>query len=166
MLAGTRGVVPPAREWNVEEPTSVERWLPIPGFSRYRVSDQGRVWSIERITPNRWGTSTRRPGCLLKQHPARDGYPKVNILSDDGQWVNRKIHILVLEVFVGPRPMGTEACHWDDDHLNARLDNLRWDTRSGNWSDRRRVARPTTGKTHVELSSDRRDALRRLLRST
>jgi hypothetical protein len=148
----------------VDEPTSVERWLPIPGFSNYQVSDQGRVWSRERMALRSDGRRQSVRGRLLRPFPARDGYPQVKIMGDDGREVSRKLHILVLETFVGPCPVDMEACHWDDDHLNARLSNLRWDTRSGNSSDRRRVARPVTGKTCLELSADRRAAFRSAVR--
>jgi hypothetical protein len=38
------------------------------------------------------------------------------------------IHRLVLEAFVGKCPMGMQACHFDDNKLNNRVENLRWDT--------------------------------------
>lgn len=147
----------------MDEPTSVEHWLPIPGFSGYLVSDAGRVWSLPKVTGNRWGTQTRRPGKVLRSFPARDGYPQVQLVRDDGQHVSVKLHRLVLTVFVGLCPPGMEACHEDDDHTNAALSNLRWGTRSDNWSDRRRNGRQRTGKTHLELSEQRRRVLRDVL---
>ena len=42
---------------------------------------------------------------------------------------------LVLEAFVGPRPKGYDACHADDNPLDDRLVNLRWDTHSENMMD-------------------------------
>jgi hypothetical protein len=149
----------------VDEPTSVERWLPIPGFPGYQVSDHGRVWSSARSGVRSDGRTWRVRGRILRPFPARDGYPQVQIVSDAGKHISRKLHVLVLETFVGECPMGMEACHGDDDHTNARLSNLRWATRSANMSDRRRLARPRTGRSHVELSSDRRAALRLALRS-
>jgi hypothetical protein len=49
-----------------------------------------------------------------------------------------RIHTLVLETFIGPRPDDMEACHWDGVKVNVKLDNLRWDTRSANRHDARR----------------------------
>ena len=46
-----------------------------------------------------------------------------------------RTHILVLETFVGPRPEGMHGCHYDDNPMNNRLDNLRWDTPRANRMD-------------------------------
>ena len=48
------------------------------------------------------------------------------------------MHRLVLGAFAGPPPEGMEGCHEDNDKTNNRLDNLRWDTRPGNHSDKAR----------------------------
>jgi hypothetical protein len=47
----------------------------------------------------------------------------------------------VLPAFVGPRPDGTLGCHWDDDHENNDLSNLRWCTPLANAHDRARNCR-------------------------
>lgn len=47
----------------------------------------------------------------------------------------RTVHTLVLEAFVGPRPDGADACHENGNRRDARLTNLRWDSRSGNVQD-------------------------------
>jgi len=51
------------------------------------------------------------------------------------------LHPLILEAFVGPRPEGMIACHWDDNPANNRLSNLRWATPSDNMFDRIRNGR-------------------------
>jgi len=52
------------------------------------------------------------------------------------QWTGKftpvPVHHLVLEVFVGPRPEGTVACHNNGDGYDNRVRNLRWDTRKAN----------------------------------
>jgi HNH endonuclease len=53
----------------------------------------------------------------------------------------RAVHQLVLESFVGPRPDGALGCHWDDDHENNDLSNLRWCTPLANAHDRARNCR-------------------------
>ncbi len=50
-----------------------------------------------------------------------DGYQEL-------RWVQR----MVLESFVGPCPLGLEACHENGDGLDNRPENLRWDTTSNN----------------------------------
>lgn len=57
------------------------------------------------------------------------------ILSHQGVQKSFSVGNLVLEAFVGPRPEGMVGCHWDDDHGNNRLENLRWGARSDNGHD-------------------------------
>lgn len=45
------------------------------------------------------------------------------------------VHRLILEAFVGSCPEGMEACHWNDDPTDNRLENLRWDTHRANGAD-------------------------------
>ena len=95
-----------------------ERWLPVVGYEGlYEVSDQGRVWSeITQRYLKPWLTC---------------GKPQVMLTGRR----HRYIHDLMLETFVGPRPKGKEACHYNDIGADNRLENLRWDTRSANRQD-------------------------------
>lgn len=49
---------------------------------------------------------------------------------------DRAMHTMVLEAFVGPRPVGLYGCHNDGDPANNRLTNLRWDTPASNTADK------------------------------
>lgn len=101
-----------------------ERWAAVLGFEGlYRVSADGRV---ERITSDGF-----RP---LKPFMMKIGYLGVN-LHREGKRKLRLVHRVVLEAFVGPRPSGMEACHFDCDRLNNRVENLRWDTKKANRRD-------------------------------
>jgi hypothetical protein len=114
------------------------QWRAIPNYEGfYEVSETGLVRSLPRVVPSpRPGQSTTRiPGRALNGSVDGTGYLAVG-LHRDGRRAVRKIHRLVLEAFVGPCPEGMEACHNDGDGLNNRLENLRWDTRSGNMRDR------------------------------
>ena len=62
-------------------------------------------------------------------------YPLV-LLWRDGERFPRKVHVLVLEAFVGPRPYGMQCCHGDGNPLNNAASNLRWGTAESNYSDR------------------------------
>ncbi len=105
---------------------------PIPGFPGYFVTDAGQIWSEprrdnlgRRVTGGRWLTLGTR----------KNGYSRVH-LRRNGRDVNKYVHHLVLEAFVGPRPKGMEACHFPDQtRTNNHLSNLRWDTRSENMRD-------------------------------
>lgn len=110
----------------MDQPT--ELWKPVPGWEGlYEVSDLGRVRSLDRID----SSGRRRRGQLMKTPPSRSGYLVVN-LRRDGHSTVRLVHVMVLEAFVGSRPIGMSACHGDADRANASLANLRWDTYSEN----------------------------------
>jgi len=103
-------------------------WLPVVGLEQsYEVSNQGRVRSIKtsRILSQRLTS----PG---KRRPTGKRYPVVEFRIAGRQKIRRKVHLLVLEAFSGARPSEHVACHSNDNPLDNRLENLRWDTRSGN----------------------------------
>jgi len=122
-----------------------ERWRAIPGYEgSYEVSDHGRVRGLPRVC--QYGR--RRAGKILASHIAKSNHRYVR-LCRDGKHQRFGIHVLVLTVFVGPRPAGLFACHWDDDPTNNRLSNLRWATRSENVLDSVRNGTHTmTRRTH------------------
>ena len=57
-------------------------------------------------------------------------YDVVNI-----EGVRWYVHVLVLTVFVGPRPKGKKALHRNDDTGNNEVGNLYWGTQSQNMHD-------------------------------
>ena len=70
----------------------------------------------------------------------RNSYVYVSLRKqgDGGKAKSLTVHSLVLEAFVGPRPEGSQECHFPDrNKLNNNLSNLRWDTPSGNSLDRK-----------------------------
>lgn len=104
-----------------------EQWLPVVGNDMYRISDEGRVfsnWTGKILNP--------RPG--PKGHTGARRYPRIG-LCDGQKQITRPIHVLVLEAFVGPRPPGMHALHFDDDPTNNSVTNLRWGTPSTNQLD-------------------------------
>ena len=120
------------------------RWKAIAGFPAYQVSDQGQVMSLPMI-------GRRTNGEVLKPIVQSNGYHYVG-LYEGGKMKLRRIHSLVLEAFVGPRPDGAHGCHRDDDKSNNALENLYWGTASQNMADAyangRRVLADSCGKGH------------------
>lgn len=108
-----------------------EIWVDVEGYDGvYQVSDLGRVRSVRKTT---WGLKV----IILKLYEDKRGYLYVG-LHKKGKAKNVPVHHLVLNAFVGPRPEGMECCHFPDrDPKNNCLDNLRWDTRKGNHSDKK-----------------------------
>lgn len=122
----------------------MERWLPIPGYEGYyEVSDLGRVRSVDRTIPGRWG-ETRRRGRLTKLLLDKDGYHRVN-LNKLGVAKQVGVHQLVLQAFVGKCPVGEQALHGDGVRTHNVLGNLSWGTPRANCADRRRHGRGPNG---------------------
>lgn len=97
-----------------------------PGWPGYQVRSDGTAWSLLGNAPR-----------LLKPCLHRRGYRYV-WLHRKGYRRSRKIAVLVLEAFHGPRPPGCQARHLDGNKLNDRPDNLAWGTPKENSLDKQR----------------------------
>jgi len=97
----------------------------------YKVTDDGRVWSVSRVAKRGAGTIPVR-GRWLKSGKDARGYPRVVLYKQGFGQRTRSVHILVAAAFIGPRPEGLDVDHRDRDRMNNRVGNLRYTTRSGN----------------------------------
>lgn len=101
-----------------------ENWLPVMGFEAlYEVSDLGNVRRIAR------GPGTYI-GKVLAPRPLPSGYLQVN-LSCRSKAVNRYIHHLVMDAFVGHQQVGIgktsiQVNHKDGNKKNNRFSNLEY----------------------------------------
>jgi hypothetical protein len=100
-----------------------ERWIDVPGCSRYFVSDLGRVISA------RTGTAK------LLDPGKQKGYPILRMIGDDRKTVAMFVHRAVMLAFVGPCPDGMQVCHYNGKRHDNRLVNLRYDTPENNKRD-------------------------------
>lgn len=146
--------------------TEVEEWRPIPGWEGfYDASTLGRIKSLERRTTSYRGFTRRVRECILKPN-SLSGYPTLG-LSANGRSKTYRVHRLVLLAFVGPCPPGHEACHEDNDRENARLSNLRWDTRVSNMADRIKHGTSNRGARNARIKLTEADVheIRRRLKA-
>lgn len=129
----------------------IETFRDVPGCTGYRVSCLGRVqgrWQPHpRILLDSW--HDLKPAVFA-------GYLRVALVYDDGFRRTRKVHRLVLEAFVGPRPVGFQARHLNGDRRDNRLENLAWGTALENARDRDRHGTTAVGeKSGVAKLTDR-----------
>lgn len=116
-----------------------EAWDRVRDAHGYEASTHGRVRSYLLLGPHVGRPATIKPTPkLLKGSVSPAGYARVLLYLGGGKRRSVNRSVLVLETFVGPRPPGAHACHNDGDRSNNRLDNLRWDTQSGNFKDKMR----------------------------
>ena len=103
-----------------------ETWKKIPGFSRYEISDLGRVRS-------RIGGKTQ----VMKRRLGTGGYVRVTMQNDLGKKISAPVHILVARTFLGPARKRI-VLHQDGDETNCALSNLKYGTQLDNTKDKRR----------------------------
>lgn len=100
----------------------------IPGFPDYYVTTEGRVFS--RLNWRGYGVREVTPV------DGAGGYLKVRLRAPGGARVNRAVHRLVAETFLGPRPADSQIRHLNGNRTDNRVDNLAWGTAAENAADR------------------------------
>lgn len=120
--------------------TTLARTKFIEGYEGlYLVSDDGEVYSCERIVENGRFTGKRK-GRKLKQgkrgnksnNGAKSDQYRFVTLFKDGKGRSYSVHRLVAEAFI-PNPDNLpEVNHKDEDPANNHVDNLEWCTRQYN----------------------------------
>lgn len=89
--------------------------LPIEGYSRYTIDENGQVYSY---------ISKR----YLRPSPGNNGYMGVELVSDDGASKRLLLHRIVAEAFL-PNPNGYPIInHKDENPRNNHVSNLEWCT--------------------------------------
>jgi len=111
------------------KPDKTERWRDIFGWERfYQISDFGRLKSLKRpFVPK---------DKILKPCVDLSGYLFTGLFKNNKRLACPKIHRLVLEAFVSPRPDGFECRHKDGEKTNNRLSNIEWSTHEINENDK------------------------------
>lgn len=125
--------------------THTERWKPVVGYEGYyEVSSWGRVRSLDREYVDALGRNRRVVGRVLRPSTCSKGYQKVT-LSLSGDCRNHSVHVLVAAAFIGPRPVGFDVMHADDNPSNNHVSNLSYGTPAEN--NRQRDSRGRNGQS-------------------
>jgi hypothetical protein len=118
-----------------------EVWKPIPGWTHYEASSEGRIRRAD----------TGRIVAQYRQNPGRRNrwtkrYMACSLTHADNAGAGRRkrnatvrVHVLICSAFAGPRPADSEAHHVDEDELNNRASNLEWKGKREHRSDHKRA---------------------------
>lgn len=110
---------------------SKEIWKPIPKYPLYEVSNKGNVRTKRPRNRNCKGGVYRNIALWLT---VCKRYTLFMAYSNGSRKIVR-VHVAMLEAFIGPRPDGMFSCHNDGNSRNNTIENLRWDTASANAMD-------------------------------
>lgn len=138
-----------------------EEWRDVVGFEGiYKVSNMGRVMSVERIIP--CGCKNRAFKAQLlnpQKHQRKNCIPRLYVhFFVDGKTKNFLIHRLVAEAFI-PNPDNLpQVNHKDENPLNNHVDNLEWCTAAYNLSynnlQKRNAEKRATNGRHTVVQLD------------
>lgn len=94
-----------------------EEWKPIIGFSRYEISNYGRVKNVIRDK-------------ILTGTIEKSGYIRYMLINDSNRYVGKKAHSLVAKYFIDndDNRNKVQVNHIDEDKTNPSVRNLEWTT--------------------------------------
>lgn len=91
-----------------------EIWAPIAGFSKYEISNYGRV------------RSHTRKARILKLQPSLDLYLRAEMVNDNGEWKSVSVSRMVAIAFI-PNPYNLpQVNHINEKVQDNYVDNLEW----------------------------------------
>lgn len=129
----------------------------IPKFPYYCVNSIGDVFSCR----GRGGLFRNWSKMVANwDHPGTSKSRAYVSLRANGRAFVKRIHHLVLEAFVGPRPRGMEGCHNDGVPCHNNVDNLRWDTHINNMRDRKNHGNGPDGSKNPSAILHESDVIR------
>ena len=123
----------------MQETNSNQIMRECPSWPGYFANSAGHIFSMR-------GPWKRE---LRQLWPASNGGGYLVVkLKIKGIWKKVRVHHMVLDAFVGPRPQGKECRHLDGNKLNNRAENLRWGTSAENMKDRDEHGRTACGENN------------------
>lgn len=119
---------------------SGESWKNIPGFSKYEISEYGRIRSFHGRKNEKFK--------ILKGSKDKDGYRRVSIVSDSGKMHSFKFYEMVAKLWIGERPKNLVITHLDGNKLNDHYSNLAYRSQLENIRDKIKHGTQTIGENH------------------
>lgn len=145
-----------------------ERWRDIPGFcGRYQASTAGQ---IRKVYTKRGRTVTRLIAAFTKKrhrHSANRKTLMVHLSLPDGRRVERQVHRLIADTWLGGVPDGMNVVHGNGLHSDNTVENLVYMTtqrlgeKYGGTATRRPVVKVDRSGVAVEYYRSAREAGRR-----
>jgi len=112
-----------------------EIWKDISGYEgQYQVSSLGRVKSLDRVIKQKNKKEYHLKGRILSACKNSQGYYTVQLSKGRGKTF--KVHGLVADTFLGPRPEGLETLHGKLGKEVNTVDNLKYGTHKENEADK------------------------------
>ena len=116
---------------------------PIPGYEKYRVFQDGRIWSHARL-----------PGKFLKSHNNGRGYFHVTLCRDSVA-KKMKVHRLVAMAYIENPDNKPDVDHINQVRTDNRVENLRWATHQENMENKGMYNNNKSG--HKSICYEKRD---------
>lgn len=133
---------------------------PCPSFPGYFATDAGRIFTARKrrkLKGRHGGTEVFIDPTYRRERKVfttPKGYFRVVVVKN-GRATATYVHALVLDAFVGPRPLGMQGRHLDGNPQNNTPSNLAWGTFLENAADRARHGRYARGPAHPNYKHGR-----------
>tara|TARA_B100001175_G_scaffold173891_1_gene147595 strand:- start:223 stop:1110 length:888 start_codon:yes stop_codon:yes gene_type:complete len=108
-----------------------EIWKELEGFSKYKISNTGKIWSKSR---NR----------EMSLKPKEDGYICVGLINNIGDRIDMRIHRLVASIFISNPKNKQTVNHKNHNRADNRVENLEWATQSEQNDHKRKPSKEVT----------------------
>ena len=109
----------------------MENWKDVSGFPGYKVSDAGKLRSVERYVRHSEGRQRLVKGRVISTDIDKYGYLKVR-LSKEGTRIKKSLHRLIAIAFIPNIDKKPTVNHIDGIKTNNRVENLEWNTYAEN----------------------------------
>lgn len=109
-----------------------EIWKDIPGYSKYTVSNLGRIKSKPREYKQWRGGIVKKDSVIRKAQKNHRGYDRIQLYDDHGNFKIHSVHRIVASAFIPNPENKPQVNHINGVRNDNRVENLEWVTGSEN----------------------------------